>query len=1080
MTENNFQQDENTRQQFRENLNASFTIEAGAGTGKTTLLVDRITALVQRFSILKIAAITFTEKAARELADRVRTKLEREVLSGSDTEPPPRRLIEALDAIDAAALSTIHSFAASLVREQAIAAGFDPEFEHITPTEETELVREQFARFLQNSSEEFISLMGVFQALGGNNNDLLTLVDILYDKRDFPKAKTDIFDPSVWQIEYQKLVDFALQLAEIAKKHADASDGGYIQITSATDDIPKNFDPYSVQCLEWLDTIGRLKYTIGTQKNWKPKEVLKDFKVQVKELREQKSIFLNFIRSTILEQLCQHFEPLIESIETQKLNNSVISFQDLLIRARHVLDTPEIMQHFLDHYERVLIDEFQDTDPLQMEIALRLAAPVATDVDVYKQALEPGRLCIVGDPKQSIYRFRGADPKIYGIAVERLNTIGNFGVISRNFRSAPGVLNFVNAFFTMAWQNLSDQSIPYIPIHADSARENPTPSPSVLVITPDTDTAETALRADDLRMLEAQAIADTLSRAVRDEHWTIFDKEKKVFRPIKWTDCALLLPTTTGIDIFTDVLFSNGIPYQVEGGKYFFKRLIVQELANYVLAIDNPSDSLNVIACLRSRMFGISDKALYDWKKTDPTLDYRKTPGDISNELKTALALLNDLHLCRNDLPVNLLLKKALESSAGMAMILTQPNPDNDISAINRILDLAVRWTEENGNCFRSFKRWLVSTVENRDDEGETQPVRERGVSLITIHSAKGLEFPLVVLANIGGKRKAFQINDIADRVHKKLHISIGAGSRGIFSTQGYDEFKEKELAADQAEKLRLLYVAMTRARDHLIIPLFFKPNKDGETDVFYPMLLNEFLNSSDQTDTDAPFYRTEVFKPSPNPANHKTTATGNVNIDHYWQELEAWRVDRDERLKSSVAALPSYHSPSSHVQPFNPEEAPAPASPKLSDDDPTAIGRAYHLYLSLCKLEEKIDNLLLGKMCHAEGVAVESVRQVLMNTLSSDLWREIIHARRVMRETPISSLDGNIVTNGAIDVVWENEQGELSLADYKSGVPQPEQHKAQIQEYARLLKASTGRKVKRAVLYYADSETVVNGLDET
>ena len=347
----------------------------------------------------------------------------------------------------------------------------------------------------------------------------------------------------------------------------------------------------------------------GAQKNWTSpqpckiqKEICRSLQSDLDELRQR-------VKTQVVQQVGRIIRGFVEEIQAKKNSLGLLDFQDLLLRCRDLLQSNlAVREYFQRRFRYLLIDEFQDTDPLQVEMVFFLAESQARADDWTRVELKPGKLLLVGDPKQSIYRFRRADIAIYEAAKEHLCQ-GNSGPpgeqldIQQNFRSCSEVIEWVNPVFDQLIHPSEGEkySPEYLPIYAwpESDFESSAPA-RVMEITADYDPKA---KIDELRGVEAQAVVHTIAEMVSSQ-WPVRDGKER--RPVAFRDMALLFPTYTGMQIYEDALKRAGIPYVLEGGKQYYQRQEVTSLIACLLAIDNPSDQLSIASALHSIFFGIS------------------------------------------------------------------------------------------------------------------------------------------------------------------------------------------------------------------------------------------------------------------------------------------------------------------------------------------------------------------------------------------------------------------------------------------------------------------------------------------
>ncbi|MCF7811712.1 UvrD-helicase domain-containing protein [bacterium] len=1068
--------DQAEREKVRESLlNATLLVEAGAGTGKTSLLIDRLFTLLQKFDITDIAAITFTEKAAAELCDRMRNRLENELLK-TKSKPDPK-LLKALNNIDHAQISTIHSFALSLIRERPFETGIDPDFEHIDEEDEHALLEKLFNKELSFPNSERNEIISKFILLGGRFSQVKDLLQTLYKERElltffnFSIKEADISE------SFNRMIAETNRLVLNAREHCTVGDKGRVQIEQLAATTPSEINE---NAWKWLLELYAVSWNAGVKTNWDNGDLCKEQKDAIKNLKVDAQEFLESARSQVLYSLIAYLNIIIEKTESAKSELGVLSFHDYLSLSNLSLTNPNTLEYFQSHYKRLLIDEFQDTDPLQVEIAFRLATAKQVAGDIYNSPLESGRLCLIGDPKQSIYRFRRADPRIYLHITDIIGKQGSKVQISQNFRSAPGIINFVNSFFTPIWKDVSADGTDYAPIFPVEGRPDPNPSPTVVIIK-QSDDQEIPSKIDETRQIEADIIAHTIHSIVNIQKWQRVQLTDEGYgtSDVNYGDIAILLPTFTGIEFYSDALEKANIPYNIEGGKGFYTRQIVRDISNCLCAIDNPADTLALMGALRSSFFGLTDDTLALWmKQSSGVMDYRLKSEGLPAEISDVLETLYKLHKERKELSPDNLIERLIELTDIIPALLSNPNTRRDAKILANVIDLARAQTQSEKHSLREFIRWFFNKL-TADEKQETAPADERVdyVRLMTVHSAKGLEFPVVILPGTNwSDAKSKRNKCIVDRLNKNFEIEIGGKDNG-FRTTGYIQAQELDEIAERAEKLRLLYVAMTRARDHLVL-LNIKTQKPAA----YSAWIDEISNSSgvysgfpdDQ-------FRTiiatqgdntlDLVQQDVNILQHKTE-TLQLDSKGIRESKKKIFSDRQHRLKDALNQLPNIIIPSKYGE--STIEIGKPDAVVVGDAAIRA-GNALHRYMALTKPVEIIDLPLAKFIAKENDTSEQELIGLIQSCLRSEPWEQAIKAVRTWREAPVVLGRDNCILRGSIDLVWEDNRGSIHICDWKSGSYHSEAHIKQVNEYRSSLKRITNKEIKTAGLFYAASGQYVN-----
>lgn len=1052
-------------------LNRSLVVEAGAGTGKTRLLIERMTALIKTgLDLNRIAAITFTEKAAVEMAERLRLTLEQAAFASGNV--IPWYWLQALGSLDTANVSTIHSFASNILRAIPFDLDLPPDFEVLEDDDEAELQRSALVAGLTGHNLHRDEILTEFAQLGGRLKDLPVLFKCLCENSDLsytPSLNSEYLDKRV--TDCRSSVGNLIQLAR--RECVDDSDLGRRQIERIAADVDSDKEADNYAILRILSRINQNH--LGRGANWANSTSLNEFKTEMTRLKQSANETLDLARQLVFKRLLEWACQLVDALAENKRRLGQLSFQDLLLYARRALENETVRNELTDRWQRLLIDEFQDTDPLQVEIALYLTGVRSSQTSILSPGRilqDPGRIFIVGDPKQSIFRFRNADARMYKAAVNEVLTCGVKVSIVQNFRSAPGIIDFVNGLCGPLWAKYASEPTDWMPLAAGIEMNESTSSPSVLIAKP-VEQIEADAAMSDLRRAEAGLIAEAIARIITREKWLVRDeKTPNGMRQARAGDIAILFPKMTEVELFTEALLEKDIPSYIEGGKRLLNRQIVQDIANCLVAIDNPLDDLAVFAALRSNIFGFPDFEIERWAiLTGGILDYRKIPEQASSRLKEALTLLNDLHKLKQTLNAGQIIDILYERTQVLAALRSLgAEGEFDAEVLAHIAQLSYYKSVEAEFGLRRFRRSLAMWSESGDDPQKMPAADDRNlVRLMTIHSAKGLEFPIVILANSNDRWDRKTVNDLTDRLDGRLHLQIGAANSGFFTTEGFSEAlkREKDLMTD--ERLHLLYVALTRARDHLIIPCV-KANKP----MGYAEWISEALDSSaEQGQNLRLLYREEMFPVSierrSTPAESEAI---NVDVDAIWAEVDEWDIRRTEQLNRMADKQTRIISPSRHTDYEN---------QVISDfiwaavdvEKSARLGRAVHRYLALCSKQKELDIELLNSTAREERLGVDEMRNLILTALAGDVWQGVLASDACWREVPVTAATAEGMINGYIDVIWQSNAGDIFIADYKTGGEDIPNHRHQLQDYMKSVESIIKLKVKRGYVHYLRTDKI-------
>jgi ATP-dependent exoDNAse (exonuclease V) beta subunit len=1098
--------DQETRDRVTREIDRCCVVEAGAGTGKTTLLVDRALQILAsgRATLDQIAVITFTEKAAGELKVRLRRQIEKRLAGGTAEGGAIFR--QALEMIDRAAISTIHSFAASLLRERPVEAALDPRFAIFDDLQAGLILDEAFDRFWMRSLTAGDPDLEPSLRLGVAPRRIRSLALEAARNRDLaPPPRPPEPEPPQGPIErFRARVEALRALLPHCTRPDDKALQQILRLVRLLRGLT-GLEPEAARLRILLE--GSVSLTAGKQENWEPRSALKEAKTLFKEIEDDRAAGLAVLGAGLAWRLAGWLDRYRREYAATLEAKGGLDFQGLLIEARDLLrDRPDVRADFQKRYRYLLVDEFQDTDPLQTEIVFFLAAaprPGAADWREVRPA--DGRLFVVGDPKQSIYRFRRADIAVYETARRLIAADDPRGqeVIRVNFRTVPSVIDWVNGVFArlMAPGDAPGRQPAYAPITGHRRDDGGGPGVIILPLPPGAE-ARTG-SADQARDVEAALLTSCIRRIVTEDRWTVQPREGQP-RPARWGDVALLFRGLTGLERFERALRAREIPYRVIGGKAFYARQETRQLQAVLRAVDNPHDALSVAAALRSPLFGCSDEDLF-LHVAGPAagrFDYLRDAGGQppGSAVGDAFRLLRELHLKRNDRPPADTVEEILDRTGILALRLLGAQGDQRIANLLKVADLARRHEAAGDGGFRSFVRFLSAMEEDERQEAESPTVEEDDdvVRLMTVHKAKGLEFPIVALADAGG-RPGTGGGFFPDREHGVFHFSLSIdGSDETFGTWGYEKAKEVEKAFTDAEQVRLLYVAATRARDYLIVPVVSHEGKFfsflkllREAGALPPAGPDATLEGWRVIDTT----RLEIATPRVEPSR-----LGDGLIDDALQpdsrllaERSAWKEGLHAAIREAARGLPirTATGPERETRPEATGSASKPrAAPRARRQ---AIGVAVHAVLErfppvgALPAQARLDAAVSAADLETSLNAVESrvVARLVRAAFASPLAARLARARRIETEYPFAVMlggdgPGRTLLEGRIDLLFEEPDGCV-IVDYKTDAvpagPERERvlgekaghYRPQAAAYAVAL-AALGIGVKSVVLSFLDA----------
>jgi len=828
-------------------LDKTLIVEAAAGTGKTTELVGRIVALIQnqRASIDQIVAVTFSEKAAGELKLRLREELERSRAKAAPNSDASGLLDDAVHDFEEAHISTIHTFCADLLRERPVEARVDPAFAVLTDTQADALFNEVFSSWLHEQLGN--PREGVRRSLrrpvrwrfdddsdDGPIERLRAAARGLREWRDHdaPWRRPDYDRKAAIRSLMVRLKSFAdLTAKPIKRDDKFAASVAAARITSQDLDRQKRQVGDMVPEPMW-DGWEAALVSLSQQRDFvNPRKgsggafaigVTRDQALDAhKELLDALKDFRNTADADLAALLHAEMRDCLERYESRKQEAGALDFLDLLIKARDlVCHNADVCREFQKRFRAILVDEFQDTDPLQAELLLCLAGDA-------KGRVRPGALFIVGDPKQSIYRFRRADVGAYRRIADDLGESGATPVtLQTSFRSVPAIQHFVNAAFrddmTGDREALQADYVPLLPYRSDVVEQPaivalPIAYPYGKSVWGPPQVTQTALND-----AQPAAIGAFIEWMLSPEcSWTVaIGSERK---KIEASHICLLFRRFMhfGSDItrdYVDELEARGIAHLLVGGKTFHEREEVDAVRTALTAIEWPEDELSVYATLHGPLFAIGEEELLEYHSLARAFHPYRIPADLPERLlpvRKALTTLRELHAARNHRPVADTIGRLIATTRAHAGFVLWRGGEQVLANVLHISDLARRYEAEGGLSFRGF----VDTLHDASTRAESPeaPILEEGsegVRMMTVHKAKGLEFPVVVLADIACKLSLEDASRYLDPEKRLCAVRLGG-----WSPIDLQEHNAEEAKRDEAEGVRLAYVAATRARDILILP---------------------------------------------------------------------------------------------------------------------------------------------------------------------------------------------------------------------------------------------------------------------
>ena len=1049
------------RRTARSSLDSNVVVEAGAGTGKTALLTDRILFLLLGFrrapaaAIGEIAALTFTEKAAGEIKVRLTERLSGLVteLSGGALAERERvraqellrelretgqafkageaeilaRARAALEDMDKAAIGTIHSFAARVLRAYPVEARVDPGFSVDEGAAFDELFETEWSRWLDAElGQDPPRAQEWLEALS-----LCPLEDLEGLARELCRERLGLDgvagpDPQT----AARLEDLAAGLARIPCGRPAPHPRSNIlkSIDEASRHLATLAAAARAEFVALPKALARARFKKSAWPSAWEGPGHEDYKRIVDAANASSPG-----EEALLRRACRLLTPFARAFRETFAKRGLVSFDGLLLKARDLVrDHPQVREELKNRWSAILVDEFQDTDPLQGELLIFLAEERGASARRWQDVRPaPGKLFVVGDPKQSIYRFRGADIAAYqGFARKILEGPKALACdLKANFRSPEGVLGPVNAVFARLMRPAPGLQPEYKALESAAAgREG-----AIEFVTIDPpEAAGRPYDAETSRARQAEWIARWISENCGPG------------RSRRYKDVAVLMRSAGAVGAILDAFKGAGVPYAVEAEKSFYASQEVLDFLNLLRALDDPEDRLALAGLLRSPLVGLGDPALYRLCLAQGLNYFREPPTEFAGEdrerLERFFALLRSLRERVGRAPLDELVRAALDQTCLLELSARAYHGEQSAANILKLARLASEGSRERGLTLREFIERAAQDREGARDEGESPLADEflEAVRVMTIHKSKGLEFPVVFLVDATGgvaaRRKAASLLDWGfPRPGLRL-----AHSGAADAAMAWLEYRER--IRQDHEAARLLYVALTRAKERL----FVLGRREAESGSLAGLLSSVGAwpaAEGAEIGIESLSWRLKVNRARADEAILKGKAPARpARGPRPGPEARSLAAlwGKRARLCGEVSKLKWTRSPTDELKEpakrFLPEEA-EPASASAG----SLVGRLCHRVLEgwnfrgggdLRKAAAAACRVLAWTEPSADWEAARAQAEEILGTfLSSGTARELGHAEILGREVPFAYEENGAVMRGTIDLLYR-QGGKIIVAD--------------------------------------------------
>ncbi len=1045
-------------QQKALNIKKHICVTAGAGSGKTTVLVDRYLEILrsEEASPREIVAITFTDKAAAEMKERIVEKLNAEE-NIVDHE-------KILEQMNTAPISTIHAFCSRILREFPFQAGVPANFSILQGIEQKlllqQILRETLKEIATNEEDEHRGELTRLLQRYGRRQDLEELLSSMVNQRDvIDRLIKEVYGsqhpeqlPDVWEqviraesmsesdvIEFIRCLNAALQLAK--GKNATS----VIPLAEKLETLPeKNPDsPEVMHLLKEIADLIRIKSGgiakasfLGRGVKISDIETEINFLVSAAEKIKTAPVIEadgetddDFLLSTTRDLLTLYTR-ILNNYQTAKLSQGTLDFSDLQLKTRDLLsDNKEIHQELVKRHTYYMVDEYQDTNELQYDLVMLLT-----------NRLESAKLFIVGDPKQSIYGFRGADVRVFEKTKQEIKDEGGEDIpLKENFRSLKDTVGFVNYFFDglMGDGTETEFEVPFESlikarsVNADGAID-------IILGKKDDETAN-----------EYTLIAQHIKNMRRNGEtvWVRNENGEESERSVEYGDIAILIRSRTHLPDIEHALLEAGIPYLTTGGIGFYQRQEIYDIWNYLNFLDVPTEHhASLAGVLRGPAFGISDTELYEISQQDGTSFWNKSQNyqACSDNLNSAITTLKKHSQIAHRMLVNQLIVTIVNETGMIGTLKTGKQGQQRWANYQKLLELARNFDgDESRQTLTDFIEFLDILITEEPREGQAPVELSRdAIQIMTIHAAKGLQFPVVILPCL----------DRGAEMAREPFIdkTLGIGFSPLNPDNNYKKteprivthMKNRASQKEYAEKKRLFYVGATRAQDRLIL-------SGSLSDTGKPRNILEWLHKhlgigEEDNLLSLPF-KLKVFPDSGQqsedtmPADKATDETTPVEFpEHPLLALEPTEI----RASFSVNELANYARCPLRYQLENVLRIPVNGQGGVDSDEINMNAATRYIFGRIRQSSdlENLDTLIdqaLENYPEATTESTAALRTYVNNFLNSELGGTAHTASETYTNQQIhANINGHII-QGRSDRIFKDETENWQIINYETGAVQ-------------------------------------------
>ena len=1130
-------------------------VAAAAGSGKTAVLVERIVNKIinEKIDVDKLLVVTFTNAAATEMRERVLDAIYKKLEDNPDNLMLQKQIV----LLNKSHISTIHAFCLEVIKNNFYKTDISPNF-RLANTPEIELLKmevleEVFDNLYEEKNENFIKLIDTYCGYRSDDNlkEIILKIYRYIQSMPYPeewlekqveKFNLDLeqdFSKTVWgqlliKEAKEDIEESINMLKNVAKKLQLETDLNkwYLIINddiSGLEEIAEmeNWDDFYIKMQDLKFKTWAQDRKIVSELKDNAKAVRDKAKAKIDDLKNKIFIYDSkqanndiFAMYETLQEIKNVILKFISEYQKAKLQKNIIDFNDIEHLALQILvqknekgkyEPTEVAKEYQEMFEEIAIDEYQDSNEIQEEIL--------------KQISRGNNIFMVGDVKQSIYKFRQAKPELF---LQKYNTYDNNKIqLFANFRSRKNILDLSNVIF----ENIMSEEFGSIDYNENeflnvgqeyiATKEKTLGKAELHIIDASVETEELQDEILENAEIEAKFVAKKIQELING-NYVVYDK-KQGYRKLQFKDIVILLRKTANVaPIYEKELENLEYPVFSDIGTNYFESIEIQTIMSLLKIISNPDNDIALVTVLRSPIGKFTDNELIEIRLENQNESFYNallSSEQLKEKIDDFLELVEDFRTKQEYLKLDELIWYIYEKTGYLNYVSLMKNGNLKVANLRMLFEKARDYEQGSFKGLYNFINFIDKVTKGNTDMGAPKLIgeNENVIRIMSIHKSKGLEFPVVFLCGTGNQ---FNMLDLNDNI--LIHSELGLGPKYInyerritYNTLAKEAIKYQIKKEIKEEEMRLLYVALTRSREKLIITGVDKNLKKSiqEKEEMLQISENkvtkaiakksktylewiETVNLADKRMKDLidvyEHIKNESLDTEQEEQKEKTIQIEERKINKEINEILTWEYPEKELTKiegkSSVSKLTK--------ETENEEIKVELKKPKFLEGElplsKAEIGTTVHLVMQKLDFKqnytiEKIEELLeeleqKGIIATKQKEAVP--KQKILAFAQSQLFKEIGRAKKTYKEQPFyinipvkelyeSKSNENILVQGIIDLYYITENEEIILVDYKTDyVPEnkasylKEKYQSQLNLYKRALEQALGKKVTRAYIY--------------